>query len=450
MRICVLMASLAAACVAHARQFTGPDAWQPVHTDVIKKWQDEQGKGGEAHVRVWNGVAADARQRTVRLLAEAVGHAEGVTTEFLIVGPGSDRAYEAAAVTVAKPSDIVLAMEHIGLPRGGGVYSRPFRFWPCGERVSATARHLSDPEGKAYPLQSLVKDTSAEGLLGGGGLVFAGGRWRDGECLADTRQPSAVISLYNEAETLFDVPFQASQGAVYGRVSLAKALPYGEVLEITLAPLPSKDGKPWVKQLNVLAAHENGEWAITCSGTNNAVQHKGDLASTLAWMKAEDAAGRDLFVTLNMRDDLPLAKAADVARVFYMLDGKGIKLDGKGEGGVYPRAFLPQEQWREREGRTPQPFEIHITPDAAGGFTKKLTFIEEDWTVEGLDPKLTPKDYPFSAWDDLPALIQNVGGEDSKVNLLFVFAPSAAPIKTFMPAIRALAERLPLVYVFGE
>ena len=449
---CLILSSLAAACLACAAQakpFTGPDAWQPVNTDAIAKWQAGQQAQSSAQVRVWNGVAADAQRREVRLLAEAVGHAEGVTAEFLIVGPGSDRAYEAAAVAVAKPSDITLAVEHIGLPRGQGVFSRPFRFWPCGERMDVTVRHLNAPDGKTYPLRELVKDTSETPLLGSG-IVFTGGRWRDGACLTDTRQPSSVISLYNEPETLFDIPFQAAQGAVYGRVSLAKAMPYGELLEITLSPVPSKDGKPRVRQMNVMAAQENGQWVITCSDTSNAVLKKGDLSDTLDWMKTEDATGRELFVTLSLSDDLPLAKAADVARVFWMLDGKGIKLDGRSEDGVYPRAFFPQEKWREREGRTPQPFEIHITPNADGTFAKKLTFIEEDWTVEGLDPKLTPRDYPFDAWDDLPALIQKVGGEDNKVNLLFVFAPSAAPLKTFMPAIRTLSDRLPLVYIFGD
>jgi len=449
MRTYLLIVSLAAACVAHAKQFTGPDAWQPVNTDAIAKWQAKQQQKSSAQFRVWNGVVADAQRREVRLLAEAVGHAEGVTTEFLIVGPGSDRAYEAAAVSVAKPSDIVRAVEHLGLSRGEGVHSRPFCFWPRGERVQATVRYLGDPEKKEYPLHSLVKDTSDTPLLGRG-IVFTGGGWRDGVCLTDTRQPGSVISLYNEADTIFDVPFQAAQGAVYGRVSLAKAMPYGEMLEITLSPVPTKDGLPGVLPLTVAVTQEGGEWAITCTDTNNVVRKKGGLADTLDWMKSEDAAGRELFVTLALDDDLPLSKAADVARVFWMLDGKGIKLDGRSEGGVYPRAFLPQEAWREHEGRIPQPFEIHITPNADGTFAKKLTFIEEDWNVEGIDPKLTPKDYPFSAWDELPALITTAGGEDNKVTLLFVFAPSSAPLKTFMPAVRTLSTRLPLVYVFGN
>ncbi|MCL2105200.1 MAG: hypothetical protein FWH21_09200, partial [Kiritimatiellaeota bacterium] len=186
MKACLWMLVLFAACAASAKQFTAPDAWQTVHTNVLRKWQAEQ-KASDT-VRVWGGVAADAQKREVRLLAEAVGHAEGVTAEFLLVGPNSDRAYESAAVTVATPGDIVRAMEHIGLPRGGGVHSRPFRFWPCGERIQATVRLLGDPDAKGAPLQSLVKDSGDDPLLGGGGLGFAGGGGRDGARRAGTLQ----------------------------------------------------------------------------------------------------------------------------------------------------------------------------------------------------------------------------------------------------------------------
>ena len=445
MNVCFFIVSLFAVCAAHAKPFTGPDEWKPVHADAIAKWQAEQAGKKNENVRIWNGVVADRQQRTVRLLAEAVGHAKGVTTEFLLVGPASDRAYEAAAVTIAKPSDIVQAMQSLGgLARGEGAGSRPFSFWPRGERMSVTVRNLSDPDGKEEPLQSLVSDTGGEPLLGSG-IVFTGGRWDGDACLTDTQQPCSVISLYNDAQTIFDVPFQAPQGTVYGRISLAKPLPYGQLLEVTITSVLAKDGLPRVRQLEIWVAQKKDEiFFFYPNGEDR------NFTDTLAWMKAKDAEGLDLFITLRMHDDLPLAKAIEVARVFCMLDGKGIKLDGRGSGDVYPRAFLPQEKWREREGRTPQPFEIHITPNADGTFAKKLTFIEEDWTVEGLDPKLTPKDFPFNAWDELPALVEKAGGKDNKVQLLFVFVPSTAQIKDFMPAIRTLTNRLPLVYIFGN
>ena len=438
---------------AAATEFTGPAEWRLVNTNAINVWNEAQRKQAPAVVKMWPGVVADAQKREVRLLAEAVGHAAGVTTEFLLVGPLSDRAYEAAAVTVAKPGDIARAVESLGLARGGGIGSRPFRFWPYGERVVATVRRLDMAGAKELPLQTLIRDSAqASPLLGEGGLVFTGGRWNGAArlCLTDTNMPSSVISLYNEPSTIFDLPFQVGQNEVYGRLTVAEALPYGTLLEVVLRPQATKDGKPRVLPLTVTASMQGQELALTCEGAGGAVLKRAGLSEVLSWLRAQDEQGRELYVTLGLDDALPLKRAADVARVFAMLDGKGIKLDGKTVQGVFPRAFLPQEKWREREGRSPQPFELHIARDASGKVLKKLVFIEEDWNVKGLDPKLTPRDYPFEAWEELPKLVAKTGGPECKVELLFVFAPADMPLGGFMPGVRAVAEQLPLVYAFSE
>jgi hypothetical protein len=442
-------------CVTGAAEFTGPDAWRPVNTNAVKAWDEAHRELKSASLQAWPGVVADAQKREVRLLAEAVGHRVGITTEFLLVGPLSDRAYEAAAVTVAKPSDIVRAVERLGIARGGGVGSRPFRFWPCGERFTATVRRLDVSGAAERPLQTLVLDADpAAPLLGEGGLVFAGGRWEGADaqraCLTDTQMPSSVIALYNEPGTLFDVPFQVGQSEVYGRLTLAEALPYGALLEVVLRPFMPKDGAARVLPLTVLAAMAGTEVEVTCKGADGAVLKRAGMAEALTWLRAQTEAGREPFVTVGMDDAMPLKRAADVARVFGMLDGKGIKLDGKTEQGLFPRAFLPQEKWRERKDRNPQPFELHVEKRADGTVAKKLIFIEEDWNVQGLDPKLTPCDYPFENWDEFPKLVEKTGGADSKVGLLFVFAPADLPLSQFMPGVRAVSERLPLVYVFGE
>ena len=98
----------------------------------------------------------------------------------------------------------------------------------------------------------------------------------------------------------------------------------------------------------------------------------------------------------------------------------------------------------------PQPYELHLRLDAGGGWQKKLVFIEEDWTVPGLDPALTPREYPFEEWKQLPELVKKAGGPECKVRMLFVYAPADAPMSAFMPGVNVLAERLPLVYVFSE
>jgi len=445
---------LAGLCAA-AKEFTGPDAWCLVNTNAVAAWNAQQQKRVSDDVAVWPGVVADRSKSEVRFLAEAVGHRVGITAEFLLVGPLSDRAYEAVAVTVAKPGEIARAVEKLGLARGGGVGSRSFRFWPCGERVVLTVRRLDVADAPERPLQTLIADAdTANPLIGEGGLVFTGGRWSGtgaaGVCLTDTNMPSSVLSLYNEPSTIFDVPFQVGQSEGYGRLTLSEVLPYGALLEIVVRPLLPKDGKPRVWPVTVTAAPQDADVVLTFTGADSAVLKKAALADALKWLREQTEQGREPFVTLDMDDALPLTKAVDVARVFAMLDGKGIRLDGRTEKGLFPKAFLPQEKWRERKDRNPQPFELHVSKNDAGKISAKLVFIEEDWTVEGLDPKLTPKEYPFEKVDEFAGLIEKTGGPESKVIILFAFVPKNMTLGEFMPYVRSVSSRLPLVYVFGE
>lgn len=435
-----------------ADTFTGPDAWILVNTNAVKVWNAAQ--AAREGVKAWPGVSADAQRREVRLLAEAVGHPVGTTVEFLLIGPVSDRAYESAAVAVAKPGDIVRAVESIGVARGGCIGSRPFRFWPFGEHFSATVRRVDAPGAAERPLQSLVRDAQPDSpLIGEGGIVFTGGYWTEaGACWTDANAPSPVISLYNDAGTVFDLPFQVAQGAVYGRLTLAEKLPFGALLEVVFRPLPTKDGQPGVLPVTVSAAMDGDDVVATLKpdGPRVAGVDRAKLQDALAWLRAQSEQGRELFVTVGMDDAMPIRRAADVARVFSMLDGAGLKLDGKTDGGLYPKAFLPQESWRERAGRNPQPFEVHVVRNADGSLAKKMVFIDEDWSGPGLDPKLSPKEYPFADWKELPGLVEKAAGPDNKVTLLFVFAPADLPLSTFMPGVRAVEKRLPLVYVFAD
>jgi len=434
--------------MASAKEFTGPTAWERVNTNAVKAWQASQEAKTSVTFRVWPGVVADTVRREVRLLVEAVGHNENSTMEFLIVGPQSNRAYESATVSVANPSDIVRALESIGVPRGNGIDGRLYRFWPYGERVSGTIRKLNEGVESTRPLQSVIKGSKSEPpLFGEGGLVFTGGSWADGVCDTDTQQPSSVIALYNEPDTLLDVPFISSKGAAYGRSVLAAKMEYGEVMEIVLKPMPLPGGGLRAVVLYVtVEASASQETTFICTDKEGESLKKGTLTEVLTWMKTLSDRGHDLFVTLTMSDELTVMQATDITRIFVLLDGQGIKLYGKTKEGLYPRAFLPQEEWRKRDGRTPQPFEVYFTGDA-----KKLTYIEEDWSGTGLDPKLTPKDYPFTEASELPALVKRVGDKNSKkVELLFVIANRNEKLKNIMPAVRILADRLPLVYLFGE
>ncbi len=434
-----------------AADFAAPQAWHTVQTNAVQAWQEAQQARASETVRVWYGVSADLKKREIHFLAEAVGHPKGITAEFMLIGPQSDRAYEAVGVTVAKPSDLVRAVESLGLSRGGCVGRSPFCFWPMGERLSVTMRRLdgATPEVES-PLQQLICDAEIdEPLLGARGVVFTGGTWTQEVCETDTRAPCSVLSLYNAGDTLFDVPSQISQSEGYGRVTIAETLPYGALLEIVMRPLAA-EGQAQVLPLTLAVWASNQVISVTCQNKAGKRLKEGDLATIVTWMKQLTEEGRELFVTVGMSDDLLVKQAVEVARIFDMLNGHGLKLEGKTPEGLFNQAFLPLEKWREREGRMPQPFELHVTRQADGTYAKKMIFIEEDWQVEGLDPKLTPREFEVADWNVLPEWVQKVGGPDNKVQVLFVFAPQDAPLHVFMPGVRVLAQRLPTVYVFAE
>ena len=446
MKAVALLSLVLGATLALGRPFTGPENWQMVQTNAVRTWQARVDAAG---LSAGSGIAVDRKRGVLRLLAEAVGHNRGTTAEFLLIAPLSDRAYEAFGVTVARPSEIVRAMESLGIRRGAGVGSRPFRFWPVGEPVTVSIRRLDRTPAKDEPLSSFIEDgQKASSLSEPGRFIFTGGSWEGERCLTDNRMPAPVFSLYNERLTLFDLPVQAAKSAVYGRLTVRTALPSGTLFELVVRPDRAPDGKPRVLPL-VVRAYKRGNaffWKVGKEGEKALFDLP--VREGLDRLRALAREGRDLYVGADLDESLTLSEATGISRILVLLDGKGIKLDGRREGGLYPGAFFPQEKWRTRKDRLPQPFELHLERDREGKVTRKLVFIEEDWSGEGLDPKLTPREYPFGAWSEFLPLVKRVAGPKNKVHMLFIFAPADLPLREIMPGVRASADYLPLVYLF--
>jgi len=448
MRLFISVIHLFSVIAAMAAEFTGPAEWALVNTNAVKSWQARQ--AGDQLLAL-PGVVADQAKREVRLLAEAVGHSSGTTVEFLMVGPRSNRAYEALAVTVADPGDIVRAVEFLGVKRGACVNGALFQFWPFGERLQMYVRRLDRPEAELVLFSTFLNDSQPEAPLLAEGFVFTGGEWCDAEgravCLTARSQPGSVVSLYNESSTIFDLTRQVGQSEVYGRLSVAAPLSYGALLEVVVRPVSAQKT---VLPLAVSVSAAEGALLLRTVCADPEIERSERLESAVAWMRAQAESGQDLFVTLGFDPELTLRQAQSVARLFNLLDGSGIKLYGRESESLYFRALLPQESWRNREDRIPQPFEIHLTRDADGGLLKRLIFIEEDWSGEGLDPKLTIREYPFAEWSALEALIIKAGGKDNRVAVAFFFVPAEMRLAELMPGIRAVRQRLPLIHVFAD
>jgi hypothetical protein len=162
-------------------------------------------------------------------------------------------------------------------------------------------------------------------------------------------------------------------------------------------------------------------------------------------LRADANAGGDVFVKVAFDDGVTIAEAKKSAEAFAMLDGSGIKLNGCAEGQFHVKAFLPDESWRNRASRLFQPFEVHLKADG----TKSFIFIEEDWSGEGMDPVLKPKETVFKSWDELLPLISGTGEQGNKIFVLLIYAHPAMEVKDILPLTR-LYPRINTFYVFDK
>ena len=390
--------------------------WRSVHPDAIAAWK--------AANNAPEGIVADVAARSVRFLVEATGLDKADPAEFFAIGPLSDRAYESLFVTVPSPAAIASALERVGVPRGVPPDIAGARLWPCGEKITLTAKAVST-NGQNLAFADLLVDTAAkeEGAILHAPFLYTGGaRDASGAVVASTNIPCAVFALYSHSPSLFLLNGQFEQSGVYGRFHAKVGCAPGDLFELTLR----WDGRTSVLRRDVVFTVSNMKESLTA-------------------LRAE-SAGRDLFVIPSCGEGTTVDEAASIAQALSLLDGKALKVGGAAPGRFFFRAFLPDPAWRERPGRIFQPFEVHVAADGA----KKFVFIEEDWSGEGLDPILKPHETPFKEWAELSKLIAQTGEKGAKINVLFLFAPNATPVSALTPAVSATGNRILTFYVFGE
>ena len=436
-------------------QMIGPGPGRQANLEAVKRWTVKQRSEAVPTRQVWPGVVADTASRTVTVLAEAVGLSKGGVVEFVLVGDASDRDYEALAIVLAKPSEVALALEAVGVPRGQPVQPRAFRFWPRGERVRLTVRPFVG--GEERPLGDYVFDQQARQGMSNI-FTYVGSVWHeDGTCEADATTPGSLIATYNAPETVLDMPFAVTQNAAYGRyVVKEKPMARETLWQFVFRPEKAPDAVPRVVPLELTAQPRNGLDGPAARLADVAwVRQLGDAVTTNALdtvitsFMALIAAGREPHVTLRFDDRLSVRAASESAAVIQAIEGvDGIRVDGPPPGQCFFKAFLPNEEWREREKRLMQPYELRVERTGDGGWRRTFVYIHEDWSDESsLDPKLTAKPFSLASWDDLADKVAELG---RGLGTLLVFAPVDAPLSAFMPGVRLVQETVPTVYVLAE
>lgn len=293
-------------------------------------------------------VAVDRQSHSVTFTARATGVGEGTILEFAFVGPDSDRAYEAMFVTDARISELARAFDEAGIPCGRPVSQSDCRFWPAGKTVTI------DPS-----IWNFISNSQERASVP---ICFTGGV-RDGSGLpiADTNMPSTVFSLYSIDQSLMLMDDFIDQSASYGNFTCKRGFTQGERLSFKI----SWDG---------------------ASGTvaKRVVLSPGKIRPALESLRN---ANRNLDVEVDFSPELAVAEAKAAATALSVIDSRAIRINGHSPGQIFYRGFLPEEEWRIREKRITQPLEVRI-----GTTNVVCTIIDEDWSVEGDDPKLTPHD----------------------------------------------------------
>lgn len=416
---------------------------QKIYRNNLRKYE------GDADMLVLPGLLADRIRKQVLLQAEATGLKGGEIAEFFLIAENSGHDYESLAVSFAGPGDVHKALIFIGMQAGRPVNGDKLQFQPKGERVLMTfARHDTKDRAGPVRVEKMILDKQNNKSMRETGLVFTGSIMIDSVenpgtkvYAADIYGPKSIASNYNERKSVLDVPRQAPQSAVYNSqlVDPDFALPANCLLQVVIEP-EYKDGKKRVMdifldmnvKLDNMVFHMLGETF--------------ELNGVLEKFTSLLEKGHDPFVTLRFDDKLTLKTVREFCAVLSAMETEeGIRVEPPLAGHLYYKAFLPDEEFRNRAGRTAQPWELRLSVKAAG-IAGILTQIEQVWTDDKIQPDLKITDYEVAGPKELRDKLDKIG---PGLPVIIVYAP---PAVTHGQLIRFLAPVLPThgtIHVFS-
>ena len=279
--------------------------------------------------------------------ATATGLEKGTPVEFVFAGRNTDRDYETMFLIEDSVDEFCTKLEAAGLPRGKPPDVVQARLWPVGCQVTFSPA-----------LDSFIEGKMPAGLPESNPIYTGGLRLKEGTCDAGTNMPAAVFSIYTLAQAPFVYNGIYDQGAVYGSFTASKVLKKGERISFTV----TWDAETLPQEIDL----------TICPGNATDVLNRLRVASEKSEISAR----------IGFDGQLTVREATAAAMALATIDSARIKINGCSN--IFYRSFLPLVKWRDRKERLSQPFELTL------GNPNRLVFIEEDWTVDGIDPKLTP------------------------------------------------------------
>lgn len=394
---------------------------RPVNGEKVKKIHETNRVKykGAADILVLPGLVAHRKTKRVEVLAESTGLAGGSISEFLLVDQDSANGYEAILWSFARPSDVHAALEFIGVKPGERYDPAQLRFWPKGERINVSVLPKDGTNGVApIRLETLILDKNTEKPLPETGFVFTGSievSAPDGKLgkvyAADAYDPKSVISAFNSVATVLDVPRQANQGEVYEFqvVNPDHALPGGTLLTLVLEP-ERKDGESRVKNLvlDIAPGRGGSEPAakeprppkagqpfdfLLKDSAGKPVGKDPTLEGALDTLGGLMKKGIEPYLAVRFDEALKLRDVRNTCLVLGLIEAtSGLRIEPPAKGQLYYKAFLPDERWRDPEGRIIQPWELHLAR-SKGKVAGTLVFRETLWNDDSTKPEIKVNSY---------------------------------------------------------
>ncbi len=422
--------------------------------ELYKSWRQEH--AGEEHMLIRYGLRADRSEQFVEIVAEASGLPPSDPVEFVLISEMSGHDYEALAISHALPSDIHAAMEFIGMKPGTPFNPQALRFLPKGERVFITF-HWTDEDGLAhsYHAEELVMNARTGTHLEKNGFVFVGSQWLDEDdnrvYAADMYGPQAIVSLYNEPTTVFDVPRAVSQGEVYGFLAPypERQAPFGQFLRIRFTP-EYTDGRQRIADVTLAIRPGTDEAPVflTLTDTRGEALHDGHaLHQIVSALSRISEQGQTPYLTLDLHDDAPVNEIRDLLRLLQSFQKEQtLHIEPPQTGDLFYRAFVPPDIHRDRAQRPTQALELRMEREN-DAFTARVVEIEDIRArrEDPFEPEITEYDVATPS-----ALAETLAEIDHRLPVLLVFVPSDTPYGAMMEWVRPVMDTHHMIHVFLE
>lgn len=195
--------------------------------------------------------------------------------------------------------------------------------------------------------------------------------------------------------------------------------------------------------LAVFSTYTCGQTLFTFDDSLDQSLAYGRFISVKQWKKGEAVTFKVTWkgkTTVDTTPDFPadktLAEAVKYAKAIQMVDLRTNKINGFKDGQFFYQAYLPKEQWRDRRERLVQPVEVKVT--ATNVVT---TVIDEDWSVPGPDPKLTPRVVDFD---------KAFAEKGKSVNVVFFYAPGDIKLGRLYELKKRIPDSFKNFYVYVD